>query len=50
VELSFHAGGLDEIAWWVLSWGKEAKVLCPPKLVKIMTDQLSKSLKRYIRN
>lgn len=50
VELTFHAGGLDEIAWWVLSWGKEAKVLGPPKLVKIMTDQLSKSLKRYIRN
>ena len=50
VEVMFHAGGLDEIAWWVLSWGKEAKVLCPPKLVKIMTGQLSKSLKRYIRN
>jgi proteasome accessory factor B len=49
VELSFHAGGLDEIAWWVLSWGKEAKVLSPPKLVKIMTDQLLKSLKHYSR-
>ena len=49
VELSLHVGGLDEIAWWVLSWGKEAKVLSPPKLVKIMTDQLSKSLKRYSR-
>lgn len=49
VEVTFHAGGLDEIAWWVLSWGKEAKVLSPPKLVKIMTDQLSKSLKRYSR-
>ena len=49
VEVMFHAGGLDEIAWWVLSWGKEAKVLSPPKLVKIMTDQLSKSLKRYSR-
>jgi predicted DNA-binding transcriptional regulator YafY len=47
VEIRFHAGGLDEIAWWVLSWGKEAKVLGPPELVKIMTDQLSKSLKRY---
>ncbi len=49
VEVTFHAGGLDEIAWWVLSWGKEAKVLSPPKLVKIMTDQLSKSLARYRR-
>jgi predicted DNA-binding transcriptional regulator YafY len=50
VEVSFHAGGLDEIAWWVLSWGKEAKVLSPPKLVKIVTNQLSRSLKRYTRN
>ena len=49
VEVSFRAGGLDEIAWWVPSWGKEAKALSPPKLVKIMTDQLSKSLKRYSR-
>jgi proteasome accessory factor B len=49
VEVSFHAGGLDEIAYWVLSWGKEAKVLSPPKLIKIMTDQLSKSLKHYSR-
>jgi proteasome accessory factor B len=47
VEVIFHAGGLDDIAYWVLSWGKEAKVLGPPRLVKIMTDQLSKSLKRY---
>jgi len=47
VEVTFHAGGLDEIAWWVLGWGKEAKVLSPPKLVKIMIDQLSKSLKHY---
>ncbi len=47
VEVIFHAGGLDEIAYWVLSWGKEAKALSPPKLVKIMTDQLSKSLKYY---
>lgn len=49
VEVSFHAGGLDEIAWWILSWGKEAKVLSPPKLVKIVTNQLSQSLKRYPR-
>jgi proteasome accessory factor B len=49
VEVMLHAGGLDEIAWWVLSWGKEAKVLGPPKLVRIVTDQLSKSLKQYPR-
>jgi proteasome accessory factor B len=49
VEVTFHAGGIDEIAWWVLSWGKEAKVLSPPRLVKIMASQLSKSLKHYPR-
>lgn len=49
VEVTLHVGGLDEISWWVLSWGKEAKALSPPKLVKIMTDQLSKSLKQYSR-
>jgi proteasome accessory factor B len=48
-EVTLHVGGLDEISYWVLSWGKEAKVLSPPKLVKIMTDQLSKSLKHYAR-
>ena len=47
VEVVFHTGGLDEIAWWVLSWGKEAKVLSPPRLVKMVASQLSKSLKRY---
>ena len=50
VEVTLNAGGLDEIAWWVLSWGKEAKVLSPPELVKIMTEQLSKSLKQYARS
>lgn len=49
VEVTLYAGGLDEIAYWVLSWGKEAKVLSPPKLVKIMAGQLSKSLKHYSR-
>ena len=49
VEVRLHAGGLDDIAYWVLSWGKEAKVLSPPKLVKIVTNQLSLSLKRYSR-
>ena len=49
VEVTFHAGGLDEIAWWVLGWGKEAKVLGPPKLVKMVTNELSQSLKHYAR-
>lgn len=47
VEVTMHSGGLDEIAWWILSWGKEAKVLSPPKLVRIVKDQLIKALNRY---
>ena len=27
--VTFKAGGVQEIAWWVLSWGKEVKVLGP---------------------
>lgn len=45
--VTFKAGGLEEIAWWVLSWGKEVKVLGPPELVKLIKEQLTKSLQHY---
>jgi predicted DNA-binding transcriptional regulator YafY len=41
------AGGLEEIARWVLSWGKEVKVLEPPELVKLIKEQLTKSLQHH---
>ncbi|MGD9725033.1 MAG: WYL domain-containing protein [Nitrospiraceae bacterium] len=34
-------------AQWVLSWGKEVKVLSPPELVQLVKEQLTKSLRHY---
>jgi predicted DNA-binding transcriptional regulator YafY len=45
--VTLKAGGLEEIARWVLSWGKEVKVLEPLELVKLVKEQLSKSLQHY---
>lgn len=47
VILTFEAGGLDEIASWILSWGPQAKVLEPPALVKLVKRELSKAIRRY---
>lgn len=45
--VTFTAGGLEEIAWWVLSWGKEVKVIAPPELVELIKEQLTKTLQHY---
>ncbi|HET6676086.1 MAG TPA: WYL domain-containing protein [Nitrospiraceae bacterium] len=45
--VTFTAGGLEEIARWVLSWGKEVKVLSPPELVQLVKEQITKSLQHY---
>ena len=45
--MTFKAGGLEEIAWWVLSWGKEVKVLGPPELVELIKEQLTKTMQHY---
>jgi proteasome accessory factor B len=47
VIVTFQAGGLDEIATWVLSWGANAKVLDPPELVKEVKSQLARATSRY---
>lgn len=47
VIVTFQAGGLDEIATWVLSWGADAKVLDPPELVKDVTSKLARARIRY---
>ena len=47
VIVTFHAGGLDEIATWVLSWGANAKVLDPPELVKTVKSQLARATSHY---
>lgn len=39
--MSFHAGGIDEILSWILSWGTFAKVLGPQELSGAVVAQLS---------
>lgn len=47
VVLTMQAGGLDEIATWVLSWGPQAKVLSPPALVQLVTTELAAAARQY---
>lgn len=44
---TFTAGGMDELASWVLSWGQEARVLEPQALVEAVTSHLARALERY---
>jgi hypothetical protein len=39
--------GLDEIVWWVLSYGKHARVLRPKELVERMREQLGSAARQY---
>lgn len=41
VELRMTAGGLEEIASWVLSWGRYATVLAPKELVALVRAHLT---------
>jgi predicted DNA-binding transcriptional regulator YafY len=45
--VTMHAGGLDEIASWVLSWGENATALEPPALVETVCHKLSSALAQY---
>ncbi|HWP57330.1 MAG TPA: transcriptional regulator [Candidatus Acidoferrales bacterium] len=47
VIVSMRAGGLDEIASWVLSWGENATALEPPALVETVLRKLSSALAQY---
>lgn len=47
VLVTFHAGGQDELASWVLSWGSKAKVLTPASLVNTVMKELEATLKQY---
>ncbi len=47
VHVTFHAGGEDELATWVLSWGSRAKVLHPPTLADAVEKELASALKHY---
>jgi proteasome accessory factor B len=45
--LTMQAGGMKELASWVLSWGPQAKVLSPPALVKLVTAELTAAARQY---
>lgn len=47
VVVTFQAGGIEELASWVLSWGGEARVLEPPALVETVTSGLRRALHHY---
>lgn len=47
VVLTMHAGGLDEILSWVLSWGETAQVLAPPALIDAIVDHLTAARQQY---
>lgn len=41
VDVCFEAGALEEVLRWVLSFGSKAKVIGPPKLKKMVADELA---------
>jgi predicted DNA-binding transcriptional regulator YafY len=47
VTLTMTVGGLNDIKRWVLSYGKGARVLNPPELVKIVCEDLSEMIRHY---
>jgi predicted DNA-binding transcriptional regulator YafY len=47
VIVTMRAGGLDEIASWVLSWGENATALEPSALVETVLRKLSSAIAQY---
>jgi proteasome accessory factor B len=47
IELSFHAGGVFEIARWVLSWGDAAEVIHPESLRRRIHSLLNGAVRAY---
>jgi len=47
VILMMQSGGLEEIAAWVLSWGRQAKVLAPPALIQLVRAELAGAAGQY---
>lgn len=48
VELRFHVSGLDEILWWILGYGAEAKVIQPEELQLKIKDHIQRMKEIYI--
>jgi predicted DNA-binding transcriptional regulator YafY len=47
VIFTMHAGGLEEIVSWVLSWGETAQVLAPPALIDAIVGRLTAAREQY---
>lgn len=47
VIVAMRAGGVDEIASWILSWGEKAVALEPPALVEAVRRKLASALAQY---
>jgi proteasome accessory factor B len=44
IEFQATLAGLEEILRWVLSWGSKARVLSPPELQRLVTEELKQAL------
>ncbi|MFU8892677.1 MAG: helix-turn-helix transcriptional regulator [Luteolibacter sp.] len=40
VEVRFEVGRLEEVVRWVLSFGRQAKAIAPPELVRLVRDEV----------
>ncbi|MCA9642947.1 MAG: transcriptional regulator [Polyangiaceae bacterium] len=47
VRLTMQVGNLIPVRTWVLEWGARARVVEPPELVQMVTEELSEALKNY---
>jgi len=47
--IDFHVtvSGLNEISWWILGYGREAEVRCPPLLREIIRAHIVELAKKY---
>lgn len=47
LRLSMEVGNLTQLTSWVLEWGKRAKVIGPPELVRLVREELAQALAAY---
>ncbi len=47
MDFTVTVSGLNEISWWILGYGSEAKVIRPLKLKKIIQEHAKKMLEQY---
>lgn len=45
--LMFEISHLDELATWIMGWGKEAKVLAPQKLAERIRNEHRSAAQQY---